>query len=164
MEQQNEEQELQKINEELEKCKQQQEENLAGWQRAKADLINFKRQNEKEKEDWVKFSNLNLILQLLPVLDYLQLANNQQPETNDNQIQKWMQGIGHIQRQFENILKDIGLEKIKTIGENFNPEIHESLGSEESLKTESQKIKIEVQAGYKMYDKIIRPAKVIIGE
>ncbi|MEK7167253.1 MAG: nucleotide exchange factor GrpE [Patescibacteria group bacterium] len=158
------EQQQETTNQELEKYKKQAEEYLAGWQRAKADFINFKRQNEQEKEDWIKFSNSNVILQLLPVLDNLQLANNQQPEINDEQIKKWAQGIEHIQRQFENILKDLGLEKIKTIGEKFNPEIHESLDKEESLKTESQIIKKEIQAGYKIYDKIIRPAKVIIGE
>lgn len=159
------EQKQEKIDQECQQCeeyKKQAEEYLAGWQRAKADFINFKKQNEKEKEEWVKFSNLNLILQLLPILDNLQSANNQQPEINDEQIKKWTQGIEHIQRQFENILKDLGLERIKTIGENFNPEIHESVGSEETQKTESQIIKKEMRAGYQMYGKIIRVAKVII--
>ncbi len=157
------EQKQEEINQELEKYKKQAEEYLAGWQRAKADFINFKRQNEQEKEEWVKFSNSNLILQLLPVLDNLQLANNQQPEISDDQIQKWIKGIEHIQRQFENILKDLGLEKIKTVGEKFNPEIHESVGKEKDGEVKNQIIK-EIQVGYAMYGKIIRPAKVIIGE
>ncbi|PKL72275.1 nucleotide exchange factor GrpE [Candidatus Kuenenbacteria bacterium HGW-Kuenenbacteria-1] len=154
----------QELEEELEKYKKQAEEYLAGWQRAKADFINFKRQNENEKENWAKFSNLNLILQLLPVLDNLQSANNQQPKIDNEQTKKWIEGICHIQRQFEDVLKDLGLEKIKTIKEKFDPEIHESVGKEETQKIESQIIKKEMQTGYKMYGKIIRVAKVIIGE
>ncbi len=131
-------------------------EHLAGWQRAKADYLNREREIGKEKVEWIKFANLELVLNLLPILDsFEQLTKNlAEGLKNDG----WVNGVLKIKEQLENFLKNQGVEKIKTAGEKFNTEFHEAI----EKRGESGEIVEEIQAGYKMHEQVIRPAKVII--
>lgn len=167
---------LNKLKQELETVKAQAEEYLNGWKRAKADYINREREIEKEKIAWIKFANLELILNLLPILDsFEQSVKN----LSDNlKKEEWTKGILKIKEQFENFLKAQGIEKIKTTGEKFNPDLHEAVAlssdlsskavteKETSVKAEEKgekgEIIEEVQAGYTMHGQVIRPAKVIV--
>jgi molecular chaperone GrpE len=78
-------------------------------------------------------------------------------------VKNWIDGIGFIMKQFENVLKNYNVEEIKTIGEMFNPEQHEAIGQEDSDKPEHTILK-EVDAGYMMKGKIIKVAKVIVAK
>jgi molecular chaperone GrpE len=127
---------------------------------AMADLQNFKKRTEKEKQEWIKFANSNLIFKLLPVIDNLERAFlNINPEIENN---SWAKGIKEIQKNFENILKKEGLSEINPKKEeDFNPEYHESLMQDP--KTKKDKISQCLEKGYKFKDKIIRYAKVSVG-
>lgn len=147
---------IKKLREKLKKCGTEKQEYLAGWQRAKADFINARKEEEKNRYEFIKFSEQNLILELLVLLDsFDELFKHVQ---ND-------EGIKNIYRQFMDILKSRGVETIETIGKNFNPEEHESVG-EIAIDSEEKEGKIieETRKGYKMHDKIIRPAQVKIGK
>ncbi len=147
---------IEDLKKKLEAEKKKAEEYLAGWKRAKADYVNREREIEREKVDWARFANLELILNFLPILDGLDRAIEKLPERLLND--EWAKGILKIKEQFENFFRVQGVEKIKTVGEKFNPEFCEVV----EKRGESGEIIEEIQAGYKMHNQIIRPAKVVI--
>jgi molecular chaperone GrpE len=149
---------VKKIKEQFKHCEQERAEYLAGWQRAKADYINLEKRVNQEKFEWIKFSNAELILKLLPILDSFEVAIK---HTKDK-------GLEQVYNQLKNTLKNEGLEEIKSIGERFNPELHEvsEVYPEQSRGTNSDKniITEEIQKGYKLHNKVIRASKVKIGK
>ncbi|MGC9048917.1 MAG: nucleotide exchange factor GrpE [Patescibacteria group bacterium] len=147
---------IKKLEEELAAIKAQAKEYLDGWKRARADYLNREKEIEKEKIAWIKFANLELILNLLLILDSFEQSVKQiSEELKDNE---WVKGILKIKEQFENFLKLQGVERIKTIGEKFNPDFHEVIEKRggEGIIVE------EIQAGYTMHGQVIRTAKVVI--
>jgi len=150
------EKELKKIKEKLEECEKEKEEYLNGWKRTKADFLNYKKEKEERISEIVKYSNESLILKLLPVLDNFEEARQQIDKRENNEM---IEGFLQIEKQLKEILKKEGMERIKTEGEDFNPEFHEAVERIEKEK-ESGKVIEEVRAGFKFKGKIIRPAKV----
>ena len=134
------------------------EANLAGWQRAQADLINYKRRNEQEKEEIGKFANSVLMLNLLPILDDMERAFASVP----SHLAKlsWVEGIRLIKHKLWASLEAQGLSQIKAQGEPFDPNLHEAAmhgKGKEGMVIE------ELQKGYKLHDRVIRPAMVVVG-
>lgn len=143
------EKKLKKTKDKLKHCERERAEYLAGWQRAKADYINLQREHKQKIADYYKFANEGLILELLAVLDSFEAALKHGKDA----------GIEQLYNQLKNILKNDGLEEIKSIGEKFNPELHEAVETIKSDKGEGIIVE-EVQKGYKLHGKVIRPAKV----
>lgn len=133
-----------------------------GWQRAIADYQNLKKETETRRAEWVQMSEQQILEEFIPVYDHFKAAFSHHPELSDDQknIKNWIDGIGYIMKQFGDVLKSHGVEEIKTVGEKFDPEVHESAGEEEG--GESGKIIKEVVGGYKMGKRVIKPARVII--
>ena len=132
---------------------------LANWQRAQADLINYKRRAEQEKEELTKFANAMLILNLLPTLDDLERALTSLSPRMAGLT--WVDGIRLIYRKLQAILEAQGLTEIKTVGEHFDPGLHEAVMQGEG---EEGRIIEEVQKGYRLHDRVIRPALVVVGK
>ena len=131
---------------------------LANWQRAQADLINYKKRTEKDKEDIINFANSLLINDLLPVLDDLEVAlNSIIPESAER---PWVDGIRLIERKFRASLESHGLLPIKAIGEPFDPRFHEAIRQD---KGQEGMVIGEFQKGYMLNDKLLRPARVAVG-
>jgi len=153
------EQKRMKAEQERIEAEQKAEEYLALAQRAKADFINYKREQEAKISEIIKFANEGLILDILPVLDSFELAikhlSNNEEGGKDN-------GIEELNNQLENILKSNGVEKNEAVGEKFNPELHESIEVVEG--GESGVIVEEIQKGYRLHGKVIRPSKVKISK
>ncbi|UCG10815.1 MAG: nucleotide exchange factor GrpE [Dehalococcoidia bacterium] len=134
------------------------EANLAGWQRAQADFINYKRRTEQEKEEAIKYANSQLMLCLLPILDDLERAFAVMPERPAKR--SWADGIKLIERKLRATLETQGLSPIKALGEPFDPHQHEAVrqaAGKEGIVIE------EVQKGYQFRERIIRPSKVVVG-
>ena len=134
------------------------ESNLANWQRAEADFINYKRRSEQEREEAIRFANSALILGLLPVLDDLERAFAAIP----HRIAKlgWVEGVKLIDRKLRASLEAQGVSRIEALGEPFDPHLHEAVrqdSGEEGIVIE------EVQKGYKLHDRVIRPTKAVVG-
>ena len=132
---------------------------LANWQRAQADFINFKRRAEQERSETIDFANSTLILNLLPVLDDLERAL-------DNVSEKlagltWVDGIVLIYRKLKAILEGHGLTEIRAVGEPFDPNLHEAVLYGEG---EEGKVIEELQKGYKLRDRVLRPTMVKVGK
>lgn len=129
----------------------------ASLRRALADFANLKRQTELDQIKLAKRIKSDLILEILPVLDNFQLAAKHIPAELENN--NWAQGVKQIEKQFESILTSSGLEKIPTVGEQFDHLSHEAIESVPSNQPENEIIE-EIQAGYRLGDSVIRPAKV----
>jgi len=131
---------------------------LDNWKRTQADFVNYKRRAEQEKEDTVKFGNSMLLLSLLPVLDDLQRALESIPADIKNM--PWVEGIRLIERKFSSSLESQGVKVIPTEGEAFDPNVHEAAMHVEGA---DGMIVKELQKGYKIHDRVIRPAMVTVG-
>lgn len=142
------------------KLKKQLEEYKAGWQRTQADFENFRKRVNSEKEVIIKFANVDLICKMLPVLDNLELAwKNLKEKEKESPMG---QGIANIKKQFEDILTSEGLTRIKTVGEKFDPTLHEAIAYEPDKKIKKDFILEEKESGFKIDDKIIKPARVVV--
>jgi len=134
------------------------EANLSNWQRSQADFINYKRRSEQEKEEIGKFATSILMLSLLPILDDLERAFDSIPPHLAKLT--WVDGIRLIERKLQASLEAQGLSQIKATGEPFDPNLHEAAmyrKGEEGIVIE------ELQKGYKLHDKVIRPSMVVVG-
>jgi molecular chaperone GrpE len=134
------------------------EANLAGWQRAQADFINYKKRSEQEKQELVKFANSLLILNLLPVLDDLERAFASIPPRMAKL--SWVDGIKLIERKLWAVLEAQGLSPIEALGEPFDPRFHEAVRQD---KGKDGIVIEEVQKGYMLGDRVIRPTMVVVG-
>jgi len=135
------------------------EEYLANWQRAQADFINYKRRTEEERKDFSRFANGNLILSLLPVLDDLERALGSTSPARSAK-HNWVEGVRLVDRKLRTILEAQGLTPIKALGEPFDPNFHEALRQD---KGKEGIVVEEFQKGYMMHDRLLRPAKVVVG-
>ena len=149
-----------KLRERLNKTEAKAKEYLDGWQRAQADFVNLRKRDEEAKTEFIKFANESFLLELIPVLDSFDLALSH-ASTSSAQVAD----IEPVHKQFLSVLKSHGLEVLEPMGETFDPRWHESVGIVE-VKDNSQDHKILeiIQKGYILSGKIIRPAKVKIGE
>ncbi len=134
------------------------EDYLANWQRTQADFINFKRRTEQERGEVAKLANAALMLSLLPVLDDLERALDNISEKLRGMT--WVDGIELIYRKLKAILEGQGLSEIKAIGETFDPNYHEAV-----LEVDGEEGKVieEIQKGYKLNDRVLRPTMVKVG-
>lgn len=122
----------------------------AKYLRAMADYQNLEKRVEREKDNFIKFANALIILKFLPVLDNLERAGAHLKD----------QGIDLVIKQFKEALSSEGVTEINSAGTSFDPELHEAI---EKVDGEEDKVISIVQSGYKMGDKVIRPAKVTVG-
>lgn len=141
------------------------DEYLAGWQRVQADYKNREREIEEYKKDIVKFANSNLVKDMLPVLDGYDMArsNVEHWESVDS---NWRMGVEYLFSQLLKVLENNGVEVFGAEGDMYNPALHEAveiinLSLEE--KDKNDKIVSVLQKGYKIGEKILRPARVKVG-
>lgn len=136
--------------------KKQDYENL--YKRALADYQNLQKQTAKEKQEFAKYANANLILEILPIYENLKTAVEHSEEDN-----QWLEGVQYVVKQFEYFLQNNGVEVINPKGQEFNPAEHEAV---EQVETENKKqvnkVAKVVKLGYKMYGKVLQAAKVAV--
>jgi molecular chaperone GrpE len=134
------------------------QEYLEGWQRGQADFVNYKKRLEQDKIDAVKYANAGLILKIIPVLDDFERAVDHVPA--ELAEAPWVGGINGIARKLESVLESFGVSRIKAQGEFFDPSQHEAVGSAPGA--EGMVVR-ELAKGYKLNDRVLRPARVVVG-
>jgi molecular chaperone GrpE len=149
---------IESLKEALTEAKAKAEANLAGWQRAQADFINYKKRNEQEKQDLSKFANSVLILNLLPVLDDFERAFSSLPPKMGKL--SWLDGIKLVERKLWAALQAQGVSPIKALDQPFDPQFHEAVRQD---KGKDGIVIEEVQKGYMIDDRVIRPTMVVVG-
>ena len=128
--------------------------------RAQAEFENVRKRLEKDKLDFAKYANEGFVLDFLPIVDNLEIAEKYIKEAKD--FKAVQDGVDMIQLQIQSFLKDIGLERIKVVGENFDPHLHEPIETEEAKDKKDNVIIAELKPGYKFNGKLLRPASVKI--
>lgn len=134
------------------------EEYLANWQRAQADFVNYKRRTEQERLEFNNFANANLVLSILPVLDDMVRALEAVPPKYRKH--DWVEGVRLVERKFRTTLEGQGVKQINALGEVFDPNYHEALRQENG---KEGIILEEIQKGYMLNDKLLRPSRVVVG-
>jgi molecular chaperone GrpE len=153
---------IKKLKDELRAAKKEREEYLAGWQRAKADFINARKEDEKRRGEIVKYANKELILDVLSALDSFDMAFSNK-EAWEKVDKNWRMGVEYIYNQLLSILEQNGLKQLNPVGENFDPNIHTSVESVPVEKEEDEhKIQSVAQKGYLLNGSLIRSPKVRI--
>ena len=144
---------------ELEKLREQAETYHRNWQRSAADFINYKRRIDTEKAEASRFVSAALVINLLPVFDDLDRAVTG-VDANLAGL-NWVQGVMAIHRKFANLLQAMGVEEVAAADTQFDPALHEAVAKQPG---EEGKVLHVVQKGYKLADRVVRPAMVIVGE
>jgi molecular chaperone GrpE len=127
------------------------DEYLAGWKRAKADFINLQNGLAKERNEWIEFATARALERLLPAVDTLRAAAGHLPELID------------VLRKFDEYLASEGVAEIPAEGK-FDHSFHEAVGKEKREGIEPDTVVEVVQKGYKLNERLLRPAKVIVAE
>ncbi len=147
------------LQEDLEQTRQKAEENLEGWRRERAEFSNYRKRIERDQANLAGNITGEIIKKYLVILDDLSRALKTRPTEGEGAA--WAQGIELINRKLQNILESEGVTRIPAEeGQQFNPAIHEAISNEESPDHESGEIIEVVQQGYKIGDRVLRPALV----
>lgn len=156
---------LSTLREKLKECEGEKQEYLNGWQRAKADFVNFKKRSEEEKKEFIKFANRRLIEEIIPVLESFEMAFSNK-KIWESLPGEWRKGIEYIHSQFLNVLKDNGLKELNpTKGERFDPNMHIAESSMPTFDKKEDNVIIQVvKKGYSLDEKIIMPPRVVVAE
>jgi molecular chaperone GrpE len=147
------------LEEQLSKAKEEAQKFRDNWHRAEADFQNYKRRTEQEREELRRFGNVSIIINLLPVLDDFERAF----KSLDSRLAglSWFDGILLIYRKLRQLLENAGVSPIETEGQAFDPRFHEAVAH---IEGEEGKVISEVQRGYKLHDRVLRPAMVVVGK
>jgi molecular chaperone GrpE len=138
---------------------------LAGWQRAKADYANLQREADAKLADLRKYAGAAFVHELLPVIDTFRKAMEQPPECgSDAQAKQWVEGIGHIRAQLDKVLAKSGVAVIDQAGTPFDPMLHEAMLQQPTEGAPPGSVVQILEPGYRMHDRVLRPAKVIVAE
>ena len=129
------------------------------WHRAEADFQNYKRRTEQERDELRRFGNVSIIINLLPILDDFERAFS----SLDSRLAglSWFDGILLIYRKLNQLLENNGVTPIQTDGQTFDPRYHEAVAHVDG---DEGKVISEVQRGYKLHDRVLRPAMVVVGK
>ena len=146
------------------------DEYLQGWQRARADYENMQKRMLEQKEEDRRRVRKNLAEDLLAVVDNFGYVTKHMPDISScpaefqTQFTAWASGIQHIDRQFADALKNMGVEQIEALGQPFEAALHEAAGTKKEEGKEPGIILEEMIKGWKMGDVVLRPSKVIVSE
>ncbi len=137
-------------------------------QRGHADLANARRRHDEDRLNIQKHANSRLLVQLLPIIDELDLAVNHLESNGENADQpvsdSWVQGVRLIQRKLAGFLESQGVVKIDSLGEPFNPELHEAVGMAQVADAQSGHIVEVLRQGYRLHDRVVQVAQVVVNQ
>ena len=145
------------VDPELQAARDEVQANFARYQRLAADFENYKRRTRQELADRTQYANEELLRKLLPILDNLRRALDHAPEGIDR---NWFDGLRMVVRQFEDTLQAQGVSPISAVGEKFDPSQHEAIAREETDEHEEGTIVEEMQPGYRLHERVLRPTLV----
>lgn len=139
------------------------EEYLAGWKRALADYDNLQKDLAREKTEMREYVIESFFEKLIPVIDHFDQAMKNVPEAA-GELESWIQGVGHIKKSLIDIANEFSCEPIEPLNLEFDPNEHEAISTETREDEDDDKIIEVVERGWKLGDKVIRPAKVIVNK
>ena len=153
--------------EQLEELKTQAAKATEHWERllrTTADLENFKKRAAREKQEAIRFANEGLIEKLVPVLDNFDMALAAAQGSTSDSSQSLQTGIAMIYQQLRSVLTDAGLEEITAAGQKFDPNWHEAVSQQETSEVPDGQVLQQLRKGYKLRERLLRPATVIVAK
>lgn len=156
----------------LEKLQADLDQAINGWKRTAADFENYKKRREAQEQELVEFAKEITVAKLLPTLDSLEQAlRHAPPKTADStsntefgkQYENWLTGINGILLQLDKVLEELGVKRIEAVGKKFDPHLHEAVREVEG-EAEDGTVVEELQSGFMLNGKVIRPSQVIINK
>jgi molecular chaperone GrpE len=153
---------IDKLNQDLEETQELAEKNFDGWQRERADFLNYKKHIERDRAQTLKNITGEIVKKYLPVLDDIELALKNQPV--EETAESWREGIDLIHRKLQSIIESEGASRIPAEKEIFDPTRHEAITYEESSDHESGEIIEVMKQGYMLGDRVLRPALVRVAK
>ncbi len=127
-------------------------------QRMQSEMENIAKRARREKDDWRLQANQNLLGDVLPVLDSFQLALDNSGDGGES----FLEGVSNVARQLQAVMERCGVTPIEALEQPFDPSVHEALMSEESADHPDQTVIKVLKPGYKLHDKVLRPAQVSV--
>ncbi len=130
--------------------------------RSRAELDNYRKRVVREKEEAIRYANTSLLESLLPILDNFELglsAARTSPEAAGI-----IQGLGMVRKQLEDFLRDHGVETLDAEGKDFDPNLHEAVAQEDSGEVPEGHVIRQLRRGFKLKDRLIRPATVVVSK
>ncbi|MFN7034809.1 MAG: nucleotide exchange factor GrpE [Bellilinea sp.] len=150
------------LQQELQNAQNQCKEYFEGWQRERADFMNYKKRVERDQATLHQIITANIIKKFLVVLDDMERAIKNRP--TDAEQQEWWNGVDLIYRKLQSILEAEGIQPIAASGDLFDPNLHEAISHEEHQEVQSGHIIEVVQQGYRLGDRVVRPALVRVAQ
>jgi len=132
--------------------------------RTTADFENFKKRAARERIEAAQFADFALLQKLLPVLDHFDMAQAAAKTTAGDKLESLQAGITMIQQQLKNILAGAGLEEIDASGKAFDPTLHEAVSLSETADLAEGQVVQQIRKGYKLRERLLRPAAVIVAK
>jgi molecular chaperone GrpE len=130
--------------------------------RTAADYDNFRKRSRREISDAERRAREDLLRDLLPVFDNLERASKHAETASD--VKSLSDGIAMVMRQFLDTLGKLGIERIETAGQSFDPSMHEAIQHMETAEAPPGRVIAEVQSGYRLGDRLLRPAMVVVAK
>ena len=162
LEKEKKEKEIKELKKKLEEKEKEVKENYDRLLRVAADFDNYKKRITKEKEEWTKFANEDLIKAVLPFIDNLERATNHSKKLED--VQTLVEGVKLTLQQLLQTLNKFGLSSIESLGKPFDPAFHEALYAIETDQQQPNQVMEEFQKGYLLNDRLLRPATVSVSK
>jgi molecular chaperone GrpE len=148
---------IEALERELAEARARSEEHLYNWQRSAADFANFKRRTDEERASVGQFSTAVLIGKLLTVLDDFDRAlESVPPDAHD----AWIEGVKLVERKLRSVLESEGVSPIEAVGQPFDPNLHDAVVHEPTADHPDNQVIGELQRGYRLHDRVIRPSLV----
>jgi molecular chaperone GrpE len=129
--------------------------------RSQADFDNYRKRSAREKEEAVKYANSNLLERLIPVIDNFELGLAEAAKTGNSPI---LAGMTMVARQLNDFLTESGVTPIDATGQKFDPNLHEAIAHEHNPSVPEGKVIRQVRKGFKLKDRLLRPANVIVSK
>jgi molecular chaperone GrpE len=149
---------LESLQKELDEARAKEAEYLDGWQRARAELANARKRFQKEQQQSYANAKADVLVRLLPIVDDFERAFETLPE--DLSSQPWIEGVRLIQQKAQGLLAQEGVEPIDAVGQEFDPFRHQAVTHEPSSEVPAGEVIAEMQLGYRMGDRVLRPSMV----
>lgn len=134
------------------------------WIRTTADFDNYKKRAAREKTEAIQYAGAALLQKLLPILDNFEMALAAAQNAQGDKLASLQSGITMIQSQLKNVLSETGLEEIDAAGKPFDPALHEAISQQESADVPEDSVLQQIRKGYKLKDRLLRPATVVVAK
>lgn len=150
------------LEEQLEQAQKELAQSEDKYLRLQAELVNFRRRKQEELDEFRKYQGMNIVRDLLGPLDNLQRAVDAAEQGSS--IDDLKLGVQMVAQQFVDTFGQFNVQKMATVGQPFDPNFHEALQQEESSELQPMTVMRELECGFRMHDRVVRPAKVVVSK